>query len=183
MFVRPLKAIVILPAALLWSACSMQVTEEAPSTAGTHVEIAAVVEAGEVVPVNGITAAGQPDEAALQVFADAGYTAVIDMRGPGEDRGLDDEPAAVEALGMQYVAFPITGRDAIGFDKARELDALLEGIDGPVLLHCGSGNRVGALLALRHSLQGADDEAALQLGKDSGLTSLEGVVRERLSDE
>ena len=183
MSARALRALGLLPAALLWSACSMQATEEAPSTAGTHIDIAAVVEAGEVAPVNGITAAGQPDEAALQVFADSGYTAVIDMRGPGEDRGLADEAATVEALGMQYVAFPITGRDAIGLDKAKELDALLEGIDGPVLLHCGSGNRVGALLALRHSLRGADDEAAIQLGKDSGLTGLEGLVRERLEKE
>ncbi len=183
MSVSRLRAVLLLPAALLAVACSAQVTEQEPATAGTHVDVAAVVEAGTVMPVNGITSAGQPDEAALQVFANAGFTTVVDMRGPGEDRGLDDEQATVEALGMEYVAFPIAGRDAISFDSARELDSLLEGIDGPVLLHCGSGNRVGALLALRHSLQGADDEAAIQLGKDSGLTGLEGLVRERLDAE
>jgi len=51
-----------------------------------------------------------------------------------------------------------------------------------VLVHCGSGNRVGALLALRASLDGADDEKALALGREGGLSSLEGVVRERLDE-
>ena len=183
MVTRSWRTLLLLPAALLWAACTTQGTEPAASTVGTHVDIASVVAAGEVKPVNGITSAGQPDEAALQVFAEAGFTTVIDMRGPNEDRGLDDQQASVEALGMQYVAFPIKGRDAINFDNARDLDALLRDVDGPVLLHCASGNRVGALLALRHSLQGADDEAAIQLGKDAGLTGLEGVVRDRLSED
>lgn len=180
---RIMGMLALLPVVFVWAACTTQVTEPAASTVGTHVDIASVVAAGEVKPVNGITSAGQPDEAALQVFAEAGYTTVVDMRGPNEDRGLDDQQASVEALGMQYVAFPIEGRDAINFDNARELDTLLENIDGPVLLHCGSGNRVAALLALRHSLQGADDEAAIQLGKDAGLTRLEGVVRDRLGED
>ena len=34
---------------------------------------------------DGITAAGQPDKAALEVFADSGYATVIDMRAEDED--------------------------------------------------------------------------------------------------
>jgi len=49
------------------------------------------------------------------------------------------------------------------------------------LLHCGSGNRVGALLALLKSSQGASDEAALEYGISAGLTGLEPVVRARLA--
>jgi hypothetical protein len=49
-------------------------------------------------------------------------------------------------------------------------------------MHCGSGNRVGAVLALRQSLNGASDEESIQYGKDAGLTRLEDVVRERLDD-
>jgi protein tyrosine phosphatase (PTP) superfamily phosphohydrolase (DUF442 family) len=77
---------------------------------------------------------------------------------------------------------PIAGKDAISFDNARKLDGLLKEYPGPVLVHCGSGNRVGALLALRASLDGADDEKALALGREGGLSSLEGVVRERLDE-
>jgi uncharacterized protein (TIGR01244 family) len=149
-------------------------------TPSVKVDVDTVAERGEVSPVAGITSAGQPDEAALQVFADSGYVAVIDMRTPGENRGFD-EPEAVAGLGMQYVAFPIGGGD-ITFDKAKELDALLEQYDEPVLLHCGSGNRVGALLALREFLASGDREKALQTGKDGGLTSLEGRVSEVLDE-
>ena len=146
------------------------------------VDLAQVVELGTVSPVDGVTSAGQPDEAALEVFADVGYVAVIDIRGAGEQRGIDDEASLVEEMGMYYVPFPIEDKSAISFENARKLDALIAEHDGPVLVHCGSGNRVGALLALRASLDGADDEAAIALGKEGGLTRLEGVVRERLEE-
>ena len=144
------------------------------------VDLRRVVELGTVEPVDGITSSGQPDRESLQVFADAGYAAVIDLRGAEENRGFD-EPAAAQELGLEYVAFPIEGRDAINFDNARALDDLIRSQNGPVLVHCGSGNRVGALLALRASLLGADDTASLETGRAGGLTRLEDTVRERLS--
>ena len=151
-------------------------------TQNMKADLAKVVEAGVVQPVDSITSAGQPDEAALNVFAESGYVAVIDMRGPEERRGLD-ERVVVEELGMEYVPFPIVGSDAISFENAKELDGLLSEYDGPVLLHCGSGNRVGALLALRLSLSGADDGQAIDYGRSAGLTGLEPVVKERLAQK
>ena len=145
------------------------------------VDLEQVVEIGTVSPVDGVTSAGQPDEAALECFADAGYVAVIDIRGPDVERGRD-EASLLEEMGMYYVSFPIEGKSAISFENARKLDALIDEHDGPVLVHCGSGNRVGALLALRESLAGADDDAAIALGKEGGLTRLEDVVRERLEE-
>ena len=148
-----------------------------------HVNLDEIVAAGKVLPVDGITSSGQPDETSLKVFADSGYAVVIDMRGPDENRGMDDFVAAVEATGMDYVAFPVVGTGAISFDTAEKLDELLQGIDGPVLMHCGSGNRVGAVLALRESLNGVDDNAAIAYGKDAGMTRLEPLVREVLEKE
>ena len=159
---------------ILLLAASLAIAGEA--SVSVKVDLADVVEQGAVSPVDGITSAGQPDEAALSVFAENGYVAVIDMRTAGEERGLD-EPAAVEGLGMQYVPFPISRSD-INLEMAGELDALLKQFDGPVLLHCGSGNRVGALLALREFLDSEDAEQALQTGRDGGLTSLESAVKE-----
>ena len=150
----------------------------APDT--LKVDIDDVVDAGAVKAVDGVTSAGQPSEEALRVFSDSGYAAVIDLRGENEDRGMDDEQAVVEELGMDYVAFPIASRDGVSFENAERLDALIEQYDGPVLVHCGSGNRVGALLALRESLNGASDEEALEHGREGGLTRLEGVVKDRL---
>ena len=146
------------------------------------VDLGKVVELGTVSPVDGITSAGQPDTAALEVFADSGYATVIDLRGEGEDRGFD-EAAVVEELGLHYVTLPIASGSEISFDNARKLDALLQQYPGPVLVHCASGNRVGALLALRASLDGADDEKALALGRQGGLTGLEGAVKERLAGD
>ena len=145
------------------------------------VDIATVSADGSVPVVAPILSAGQPDAAALQVFAKSGYVAVIDLRGVSEDRGIDEQ-AEVEALDMKYVTLPIVGDAAINFENAEKLDRIIAGFDAPVLVHCGSGNRVGALLALRHRLAGADDEAALELGKSAGLTSLEPVVRRRLTE-
>ena len=146
------------------------------------VDLEKVVELGTVSPVDGITSAGQPDEGALEVFADSGYATVIDLRGEGEDRGFD-EAAVVEELGLHYVTLPIANGSEITFDNARKLDELLQESPGPVLVHCASGNRVGALLALRASMKGADDEKALALGREGGLTGLEGAVQERLAED
>ena len=146
------------------------------ATEPMYADLDEVVARGSVSPVAGVTSAGQPDAAALGVFARSGYAAVIDMRTAGEDRGLD-EPAVVGQLGMEYVTFPVGSGD-ITLDKARELDGLLAQYDEPVLLHCGSGNRVGALLALSEYLNTGDREQALQKGRDAGLTGLEGRVVE-----
>lgn len=135
-----------------------------------------VVATGEVVAAGGLTTAGQPDAAALKVFADRGYVAVVDLRTEGEDRGMD-EPAVVGALGMKYINLPI-GREDITFEKAQELAEILDRFDEPVLLHCASSNRVGALLALDMIANGEDVDAAVEKGKAAGLSSLEEVVRE-----
>jgi len=138
-----------------------------------------VLAAGKVTPVDGVTSAGQPDEAALKIFADSGYVAVIDLRTAEEERGID-EATAVEAAGMEYVSLPIAGATAVNFENATKLDEYLAGFDGPVMIHCGVGNRVGALLALRQRLKGDDDETAIAYGKAGGLTRLEPRVREVL---
>lgn len=145
------------------------------------VDLQVVVAGGEVHPVDGVSAAGQPDAAAFKVFADNGYVAIIDLRAEHEPRGLDEQ-AVVEGLGMDYVLMPIVDTAAINFENARRLDEVLKQYDEPVLIHCGSSNRVGALLALRASLNGADDEGALQAGRDGGLTGLEVRVIEVLGE-
>ncbi|MDH4124277.1 MAG: sulfur transferase domain-containing protein [Gammaproteobacteria bacterium] len=147
----------------------------------TYVDINAVNSSDDLRPVDGLIAAGQPNQRQLELVAQAGFQAVIDLRGENEDRGLD-EAAILEELGLDYVVLPLSSPDAINMDNARLLDDILSDYNGPVLVHCGSGNRVGALLALRASLRGADDAAALAFGKSAGLTGLEPVVRKRLEE-
>jgi uncharacterized protein (TIGR01244 family) len=137
----------------------------------------------EAEPLPGIVTAGQPDAAELAELAEKGFVTVIDLRGEGEDRGFA-EPDVVEGLGMSYVALPISGGESITYENAAALDAILKAADGPVLLHCASGNRAGALLSLRQRLIGDDAETALGIGLAGGLSSpaLREIVETRLDE-
>lgn len=138
--------------------------------------------AGEFTqPRPGLHTGGQPTLEELQRLKDDGVRTVIDLRGPQEDRGYD-EAREVEALGMSYIALPISGKEDISAANAQALHALLQGREGGVLLHCASGNRVGALLALGAAqLDGLPTDEALALGRSAGLKSLEPVVVEQLA--
>jgi uncharacterized protein (TIGR01244 family) len=125
---------------------------------------------------------GQPTSETLALVAEAGFVAVVDMRTAEENRGIDEEREASE-LGMAYVSIPVGGPDDVSFENAAELDRVLAELDGPVLLHCASGNRVGALFALRAKLNGASNEDALIIGRQAGLTGLESVVEGRLAED
>lgn len=143
------------------------------------VSIAELQASPEVLTEHRYISTGQPDEAMLKAAKNAGYAAVIDLRTAGEDRGID-EAATVESLGMSYHLIEVAGASGVTFENARALDEVMAGIDGPVFLHCRTGNRVGALLALRASMHGATAEEALAVGKTAGLGSLEGAVREQI---
>jgi uncharacterized protein (TIGR01244 family) len=170
-----MKILKLLPLLMFAFAAS---AEETPARLNTSIED--IVAAGEAIPVDGMTSTGQPTEEALKIFADSGYVAVIDLRTAEEDRGMDDEPAAVEAAGMSYISLPVAGGDGVTFENSTRLDEYLASFDGPVVVHCGGGNRVGALLALRQSQKGDDDETSVAYGKKGGLTRLEPKVREVL---
>ena len=163
------------------AACSVANEQEPVAVSTLKADLDAVVEQRQVRPVDGITTAGQPDAEAFKVFADAGYVAVIDIRTVDEDRGLD-EAAVVQGLGMDYVQMPIGGDD-ITFDKAEKLQQLIDMYDEPVLVHCASANRVGALFALSAYRETGDFDKALEAGREAGLTRLEGTVRKVLEAE
>ena len=112
---------------------------------------------------------GQPSAQHLQQARDAGITTVIDLREPGEARGYDEQ-AAAQALGLRYVRLPVAGRAGINADNARALHQILGQDSGPVLVHCATSNRAGALLALRAARQqGLPASDALALGQAAGL--------------
>ena len=96
-------------------------------------------------PLEDVAAAGEPEREDVERLAEAGYKAVIDLREPGEDRGLD-EPEGTRRAGMEYVSIPVGHEDVDDetFERFRELIA--EPDRRPVLIHCSSANRVGALL-------------------------------------
>jgi uncharacterized protein (TIGR01244 family) len=116
--------------------------------------------------------AGQPDAASLQRLAEEGVRTVINLRRPSELEGLAfDEPAVVEEAGMSYWNIPVTPA-TLSADHVDQLAEILAQVEGPVMLHCGSSNRVGGLWAtylVRH--RGMDVEEAIDIGKAAGLRS------------
>ncbi|MDX2182404.1 MAG: sulfur transferase domain-containing protein [Gemmatimonadaceae bacterium] len=119
-------------------------------------------------PLPNVVTGGQPTAAELAALATAGVKTVLDLRLPNEPRGFD-EPSAVEAAGMQYVPVPVQGMvPDESFAAARRV--LQQAGTAPVLFHCASANRVGALL-LPHLMldHGLDQAAALAVAQRVGL--------------
>ncbi len=112
---------------------------------------------------------GQPDTALLEQWKAQGVATVINMRTPEEMAALDyDEEAAVRALGMEYVSIPLSP-GAPTPEIAAALAAALDAAEGPVALHCASGNRAANALAAIEIERGADPQSMESLVEGIGL--------------
>jgi uncharacterized protein (TIGR01244 family) len=131
-------------------------------------------------PGNGLCTGGRPRPEHLQEAARRGVRTVINLCPPGEAADYD-EAALVTGLGMRYVNIPVAGPADLTVKNAEALAAALAGAgpEHPVLLHCASGNRVGALMALKaHCVDHLPPAEALEAGRRAGLRMLEPVVRQ-----
>ena len=112
------------------------------------------------------------------MLAARGVVAVVNLRPDAEMAGRD-ETAEVQSAGMAYHRIPV-GMAGLSLEKARALRPILRDAGGAVLVHCASGNRVGALVALAAADAGEPLEQALQMGREAGMASTEARVRELL---
>ncbi|HIG85864.1 MAG TPA: hypothetical protein EYQ25_02365 [Planctomycetes bacterium] len=119
----------------------------------------------------GVVGGGQVDVAEFSAMAEGGYTLVVNLRRASEPFPAN-EGDLVKQAGMAYVHIPMGG-DTLVANHAAQLNAALEEFgSGHVLVHCGSGNRVGALWGLHTAIQeGATPEEGVQMAKDSGMRS------------
>lgn len=116
---------------------------------------------------------GQHSASDITKMKQAGVAAIINLRMPAEF----DNQALIEESKKQKISYnmlPIAGSSGITLENMRALDDILKSFEGEkVTLHCASGNRVGALLALRaFHIQGKSKEEALKLGTKAGMRSL-----------
>lgn len=117
-----------------------------------------------------LAAAGQPSAEALEHLGEMGFRSVINLRTPGE-AGVADEAGMVEAQGLRYVSVPVSP-DTFSSDDVDAVAAVLRDPEAaPVLLHCASSNRVGAVIAVLAAREGRDLDEALEAGRDAGLRS------------
>ncbi len=102
----------------------------------------------------------------VKELAKKGFATIIDLR--TENEGTAEEKKNVESAGMNYINIPVTGA---GINN-KQLAAFTESIEKaqtPVLVHCASGNRVGALWTTYRLSKGIDSEIAFEEGRTAGM--------------
>ena len=123
-------------------------------------------------PLDDVTTAGQPEEEHLKRLAEAGYKTVVDLRTPEECPPPDEWGIAVRRAGLEYVNIPVGHEDIDErtFDRFRQL--MQDPECRPVLVHCVSANRVGALLIPFLVLdEGKTTDDAREIAAEVGLRS------------
>lgn len=154
-----------------------------PSTETTAIEKKANYISTVNNPRPNIYSGGQPSQEQLKQLADTGVKHIINLR-PAAEMSWDEEVAASK-LGLQYHSIPVAGAAGVTQENARKLRTTLNELTGEkIYIHCASGNRVGALIALDAvATDGKDIESAVLEGKQWGLTKLEGKVRQTVKGE
>lgn len=144
-----------------------------PSTPPLEVPASAPAEAlpnyARLTPT--LAAAGQPSAQGLAGLRASGFRTVVNLRTETEP-GVQEEAEALRAQGLRYVSVPVTADTFSAADVERVSRVLADPESGPVLLHCGSSNRVGAVWAvLQAKAKGLTLEQAIEEGRRAGLSS------------
>lgn len=123
---------------------------------------------------------GALNDEKVAALAAAGVELVLNLQ-PDDELNFD-ERAAVERAGMHYEQLPISGANDLKQLNILAFDNILRQYHGKkTAMHCGSGNRAGAAVALRAGwLRGRKMDTALERGRSHGLTKLEEEVHNRL---
>ena len=145
----PIRFLVLSSLTLLAAACASSAPEQGTAQdaasvgTGEKLEAATCGSIKQVHALGGIYLAGQPSPADLELARQDGVRTVISLRHASEIEF--DERAVAEGLGLTYVSLPWNAPAELTdevFARAREL---LRTAERPILLHCGSANRVGAV--------------------------------------
>jgi uncharacterized protein (TIGR01244 family) len=115
---------------------------------------------------NKVGTGGQPSAQALAEAAEQGYKSVLNLRTANEGVDLKAEEAQVKGLGMRYFNVPVKSGDPKDEEVPQVLKILRDENNYPILIHCGSGSRVGAFWMIHRvlddhwSLDRAEEEAS-----------------------
>lgn len=136
---------------------------------------------GGKVPFDNILTGGQPTEENLKEAHTKGIQTIINLRPANEKPSPAEEEAWARKYRFHYVTLPISGPADVTRENAEKFNDLLKRYPFPVLVHCSTGNRVGAMFAMKaFFVDGKDADTAIAIGKDAGLAALENDVRSKL---
>ena len=119
-----------------------------------------------------IATGGQPSDAAFAKLAANGYRSVLSLRTASEGIDVKHEQEAVEKAGLRYVSIPVVSSSPKPDQVTEFINAVKDKANQPMLIHCGSANRVGAFwMIYRVVEQGWSEDKALEEAIKIGLTS------------
>ncbi len=119
----------------------------------------------------GVFLASQPSPDDFKQAKKGGVKTVINLRHPSEQEDFD-ERAFIEGLGLTYHNVPWNGPEELTDETFGKVRSLLRDAERPILLHCSSANRVGAMwLAYRVLDDSATTQTAIAEAKTVGLMS------------
>lgn len=125
--------------------------------------------------------AGQFSQNDIKLLKDKGIKTVITLR---RDKEVDwNEKQKLADAGIKLIKVPFSGPDSLDdkvFDQVRKAfkDAAKQDKDAPLMLHCGSANRVGAVWAAHRALdQKVELEDAIEEAKKVGLRTAEYIPK------
>ncbi len=131
-------------------------------------------------PTDDLLCAGQLSPDQMDALQSMGFASFISLR-QATEKGAGWEEEHAMSTSANFQRLPVAGAAGIDEATSRTLATVLETTAKPVVLYCGSSNRVGALLALKaFHVDNQPPEAALTFGKSAGLTKLEPLAREKL---
>ena len=99
---------------------------------------------------DGIFIGPQPTERDLDDAKQQGIKTVVDFRMPTETTTSNE--TLTRSHGLDYVNIPVNYA-GLSANQIDDLDAVMEGKEGPFLLHCATGARVALLLSLSRARQ------------------------------
>ena len=128
-------------------------------------------------PQPDLLASGLPNQQDLENAAKKGIKTVVNLC-PVEETPAT-EADQVGSLGMKYINIPVKGPQDLTVTNAKQLAELVQDCENhPMLVHCRSANRVGALFALKAFwFDNKSEQEAIAIGKSAGLTMLEEGVK------
>ncbi len=164
--------VLLLAAALTLVACQFTNGEpSAEATSGMHQVQAATLGAQPMTLADkNVYLGAQPTRADFAAAARyPGIRTVLDLRRESENRGFD-EARQLNELDVEYQNVPCGGPEQLTDEVLDRSLHVIETGQRPLLVHCASGNRVGAVwMAWRMLKNGYSEERALAEAREVGL--------------
>jgi uncharacterized protein (TIGR01244 family) len=118
-----------------------------------------------------IATGAQPTAAAFAKLASSGFRSVLSLRTDKEGVDVKKDRELTEAAGMRYIHIPVV----TAAPDPKRVDDFIKAVEDkknyPLLIYCGSANRVGAFwMIYRVVTNGWTEEKALEEAEKIGLT-------------